>query len=135
MKNFFVIICVMMLVGCMAPSLDNKFVFHVGSDKIGFISQCKHSFLSEYFYSKDDIIDRKHIYNFIEYDNGKIYTFKDNQFIMTDVHRHIGMCYFCIIPIEYCNDEWCKIYYPCGDADYFVKKDDIKPYEFWKSEY
>ena len=24
-----------------------------------------------------------------------------------------------------CGDKWCKIYYPCDETEYFVKKDDI----------
>ena len=30
------------------------------------------------------------------------------------------------VPIESCNDKWCKIYYPCGDTEYYVKKDEIE---------
>jgi len=30
------------------------------------------------------------------------------------------------VPIESCDDKWCKIYYPCGDTEYYVKKDEIE---------
>jgi len=31
-----------------------------------------------------------------------------------------------MVPIESCDDKWCKIYYPCGDTEYYVKKDEIQ---------
>jgi len=30
-----------------------------------------------------------------------------------------------VIPIQSCEGKWCKIYYPCGQKEYFVKKDNI----------
>jgi len=32
------------------------------------------------------------------------------------------------LPVESCDKTWCKIYYPCGEMEYFVKKDEIEPY-------
>ena len=36
--------------------------------------------------------------------------------------ENYGKYEFSIVPIETCNGEWCKIYYPCSDTEYFVKK-------------
>ena len=34
------------------------------------------------------------------------------------------------VPIESCDDKWCKIYYPCGERGYFVKKDEIEKWQW-----
>ena len=124
MRKIFIIICIAIFSGCMAPNLDNKFVYSTSYGSYGFASQCQKS-----FFGKADFIDYEHIYSFNQYNKSKIYIFKDNKFKITDIF--IGRCLFCVVPIETCNGEWCKIYYPCGDTEYFVKKDDIKQYKTW----
>ena len=36
-----------------------------------------------------------------------------------------------MVPIESCDDKWCKIYYPCGDTEYYVKRDEIE--QLWSN--
>ena len=100
--------------GCMNP-IPNKFLT---SNNYGFISQCAGIF--------DFGVD-------YEIDDSKIYIFKENTrhiiYIKTEqnfVPTQIGAGLAGIVPIESCNDKWCKIYYPCGQKEYFVKKDDIE---------
>ena len=80
------------------------------TDRQGYVSKCG-------FYAHENI-DRKKLY-VLKDNNKKVYVFSNNQYLMSN--ENVGI----LMPIENCNDEWCKIYYPCGDTEYFVKKDDI----------
>ena len=91
--------------GC--SSIPSKFV---KTDKYGYVSKCG------FFIHKN--IDKKNLY-VLKDDNRQIYVFSHNQYVA--YNEYVGI----LIPIEHCNNEWCKIYYPCGDTEYFVKKDDI----------
>ena len=98
-------ICIILFAGC--TSIPSKFV---ENDDYGYVSKCG-------FYIHESI-DRKNLY-LLKDDSRRIYIFKDNQYIISSDQYSI------IVPIETCNKEWCKIYYPCSDSKYFVKKDDI----------
>ena len=108
MKKY-IIFCIMVIffLGCNAR---NKFLI---LDK-GFRSQC-----GIYFHEK---ISNEKLYvpkdEFLQ-----IFVLKHNEYKIVDSYEKY---YFSVVPIEVCNDEWCKIYYPCGDTEYFVKKDDIE---------
>ncbi len=47
------------------------------------------------------------------------------EYTNVDVFSSYKMEKLAVIPIESCDDIWCKIYYPCSDMKYFVKKDEI----------
>ena len=55
-----------------------------------------------------------------------IYIIRKGNFMAIKVLDGVGG----ILPIESCGDEWCKIYYPCGERGYFVKKDEIEKWQW-----
>ena len=55
-----------------------------------------------------------------------IYIIRKGNFMAVKVLDGVGG----ILPIESCGDEWCKIYYPCGERGYFVKKDEIEKWQW-----
>ncbi|ERJ29391.1 hypothetical protein UNSW2_2012 [Campylobacter concisus UNSW2] len=64
--------------------------------------------------------------------NVKIYFIQDEKYeILQENQYEINTADIIPLPIETCDDTWCKIYYPCGDTEYFVKKDDIEQYKTW----
>ena len=118
MKNvklfFFLIIFIS---GCATPS---RFVSY---DRYGYISKC--GFYSHEQLKKEKLYIRKNT-------NAKIYFMQNGKYeILQENQYEINTADIIPLPIEYCNGEWCKIYYPCGDTEYFVKKDDIEQYKTW----
>ena len=107
------IICIAIFSGCMNP-IPNKFLT---SNNYGFISQCAGIFDFEVDYKIDD----SKIYAFKKNVHRTIYIKTEQNFIPTQINAGLAG----LVPIESCNDKWCKIYYPCGQKEYFVKKDDI----------
>lgn len=99
-------VIVILFSGCNAR---NKFLI---LDR-GFKSQC-----GIYFHKK---INDKNIYG-AKNEFLQIFILEDNQYKVVDIYQKYN---FSVVPIEYCNNEWCKIYYPCDNTQYFVKKDDI----------
>ena len=100
--------------GCMNP-IPNKFLT---SNNYGFISQCAGIF----DFGADYEIDDSKIYIFKENTRHIIYIKTEQNFVPTQIGAGLAG----IVPIENCNDKWCKIYYPCDERGYFVKKDDIE---------
>lgn len=99
--------------GCMNP-IPNKFLT---SNNYGFVSQCAGIF----DFGADYEIDDSKIYAFKKNVHRTIYIKTEQNFIPTQINAGLAG----LIPIESCNDKWCKIYYPCYETEYFVKKDDI----------
>ncbi|MBQ3674200.1 MAG: hypothetical protein II923_01180 [Campylobacter sp.] len=121
MKYILLVFCMLFLNSC---SINNKFL---DWGKYGFVSRCN-------YFSNKPISDEK-IYiskneNYLDIYVYTDYKFTDNFYTKIDVFSHHNGK-LPIVPIENCNDEWCKIYYPCGDTEYFVKKDDIEQYKTW----
>ena len=112
MKYILLVFCMLFLNSC---SINNKFL---DWGKYGFVSRCN-------YFSNKPISDEK-IYiskneNYLDIYVYTDYKFTDNFYTKIDVFSHHNGK-LPIVPIENCNDEWCKIYYPCGDTEYFVKK-------------
>ena len=99
--------------GCMNP-IPNKFLT---SSNYGFISQCAGIF----DFKVDYKIDYSKIYAFKKNVHRTIYIKTEQNFIPTQINAGLAG----LVPIESCNDKWCKIYYPCSETEYFVKKGDI----------
>ena len=50
-----------------------------------------------------------------------------NRFFIPGTNMSRSTCGFIFHdPIQSCEGEWCKIYYPCGDTEYYVKKGEIQ---------
>ncbi|MCZ6160676.1 hypothetical protein [Campylobacter ureolyticus] len=98
-------------------NIENKFLKY--NDKY-YMSQCykECSFCEKYKINSDKIYT-------MNKENGSIYVLlNDGKFEkLVNTEEYIG--YYQIFPIENCDDVWCKIYYPCSDIEYFVKKDEI----------
>ena len=120
-KIYFIITISVIISGCV-DRFNNKFLFE---DNNRFLSKCG----GEYF--NQISINEKTLYRLKEYK--KIYEKQDNDFkIASNDLVFIGIAG--IVPIQTCDDTWCKIYYPCGDTEYFVKKDDIEKNNWIKYE-
>ena len=98
--------------GC-ASGVDNDFI---ASTPGAYASTCE-TFFSDYPISVEKLYELKSRNDL----KAPIYIIKDGNFTIVDVRKGI----FGVVPIESCNDKWCKIYYPCGQKEYFVKKDEI----------
>ena len=98
--------------GC-ASGVDNDFIV---STPGGYASTCE-TFFSDYPIGVEKLYELKSRNGL----KAPIYIIKDGNFTIVNVRKGI----FGVVPIESCNDKWCKIYYPCDKTEYFVKKDDI----------
>lgn len=114
MKKIYFVIAVSFIISGCVNVFNNKFLIE---DNNKFLSKCGGKYFNR------TIIDEKILYRLKEYK--KIYEKQDNYFkIASNDLAFIGIAG--IVPIQTCDDTWCKIYYPCGDTEYFVKKDDIE---------
>ena len=98
--------------GC-ASGVDNDFIV---STPGGYASTCE-TFFSDYPIGVEKLYELKSRNGL----KAPIYIIKDGNFTIVNVRKGI----FGVVPIESCGDKWCKIYYPCDETEYFVKKDDI----------
>ena len=117
-KFLFLLTASFLLSGCMTPvAVNNKFLRHTGKYHI---SEC----YKECFFCEKYKINSDKIYTMNDRKNSNIYALLDGKFVkLVNTEKYIG--YFQIFPIESCDDVWCKIYYPCSDMKYFVRKDEI----------
>ena len=113
MKKIYFVIAVSFIISGCVNVFNNKFLIE---DNNKFLSKCGGKYFNR------AIIDEKILYRLKE--NKKVYVSQDNDFKIASDDLSIGISK--IIPIQACDNEWCKIYYPCGDTEYFVKKDDIE---------
>ena len=112
-KIYFAIMVGFIILGC-ANVFNNKFLIESNNK---FLSRCG----GEYF--NQIVIDEKTLYRLNE--NKKVYVKQNNDFkVASNDLSFIGISK--IIPIQTCDNGWCKIYYPCSDIEYFVRKDDIE---------
>ena len=100
--------------GCKDLLLTNHFITYGNGG--GYASTCETLF-SDYPIGVEKLYELKSRNDL----KAPIYIIKDGNFTIADVRKGI----FGVVPIESCGDKWCKIYYPCGETEYFVKKDDI----------
>ena len=100
--------------GCKDLLLTNHFITYGNGG--GYASTCETLF-SDYPIGVEKLYELKSRNDL----KAPIYIIKDGNFTIADVRKGI----FGVVPIESCGDKWCKIYYPCGQKEYFVKKDDI----------
>ena len=98
--------------GC-ASGVDNDFIV---STPGGYASTCE-TFFSDYPIGVEKLYELKSRNGL----KAPIYIIKDGNFTIVNVRKGI----FGVVPIESCGDKWCKIYYPCDETEYFVKKGDI----------
>ena len=112
MKNINLLFLLIIFInGCATPS---RFVSY---DNYGYVSKCG-------FYSHEQLKKRKLYIR--KNTNVKIYFIQDEKYeILQENQYEINTAEIIPLPIETCDDTWCKIYYPCSDTKYFVKKDDI----------
>ena len=109
-----VIIWMAIFSGCKDLLLTNHFITY--GDGGGYVSTCE-TFFSDYPIGVEKLYELKSRNDL----KAPIYIIKDGNFTIVNVRKGI----FGVVPIENCNDKWCKIYYPCDETEYFVKKDDI----------
>ena len=120
-KIYFIVAICFVFFGCAYP-FNNKFILNYNNK---FLSKCGGKYFGQI------AINEKTLYRLKEYK--KIYEKQDNDFkIASNDLAFIGIAG--IVPIQTCDDTWCKIYYPCGDTEYFVKKDDIEKINWIKYE-
>lgn len=100
--------------GCKDLLLTNHFITYGNGG--GYVSTCE-TFFSDYPIGVEKLYELKSRNDL----KAPIYIIKDGNFTIVDVRKGI----FGVVPIESCGDKWCKIYYPCDETEYFVKKDDI----------
>lgn len=96
-----------------ASGVDNDFIV---STPGAYASTCE-TFFSDYPISAEKLYELKSRNDL----KAPIYIIKDGNFTIAYVRKGI----FGVVPIESCGDKWCKIYYPCSETEYFVKKGDI----------
>ncbi|MDA3049386.1 hypothetical protein OFO03_04680 [Campylobacter sp. JMF_02 ED1] len=112
-KIYFIATICFVFFGCANP-FNNKFLFEYNNR---FLSKCGGKYFSQI------TINEKTLYKLKEYK--KVYIKQNSDFkIASNDLSFIGIAK--IIPIQTCDDIWCKIYYPCGDTEYFVKKGDLE---------
>ncbi|WP_298704445.1 hypothetical protein [uncultured Campylobacter sp.] len=100
--------------GCKDLLLTNHFITYGNGG--GYASTCETLF-SDYPIGVEKLYELKSRNDL----KAPIYIIKDGNFTIADVRKGI----FGVVPIESCGDKWCKIYYPCSETEYFVKKGDI----------
>ena len=108
MRNFVISFVALCLYGCSPTILGHKITFAKHVDGT-FYGEC------------GEKIDQKIIYKFKDGVIRKIFYEDKEEFAYYDEM---------VIPIQSCKGEWCKIYYPCGQKEYFVKKDDIEKWRW-----
>ncbi|WP_297941652.1 hypothetical protein [uncultured Campylobacter sp.] len=100
--------------GCKDLLLTNHFITYGNGG--GYASTCETLF-SDYPIGVEKLYELKSRNDL----KAPIYIIKDGNFTIADVRKGI----FGVVPIESCGDKWCKIYYPCSETEYFIKKGDI----------
>ena len=108
MRNFVISFVELCLYGCSPTILGHKITFAKHVDG-AFYGEC------------GEKIDQKIIYKFKDGIIRKIFYEDKEEFAYYDE---------IVIPIQSCEGEWCKIYYPCGERGYFVKKDEIEKWQW-----
>ena len=108
MRNFVISFVALCLYGCSPTILGHKITFAKHEDG-AFYGEC------------GEKIDQKIIYKFKDAVIRKIFYEDKEEFAYYDE---------IVIPIQSCEGKWCKIYYPCGERGYFVKKDEIEKWQW-----
>ncbi|MDU5326680.1 hypothetical protein [Campylobacter ureolyticus] len=114
MKKFILLTLVALCIsGC---NLKNKFL---KTENNNFVIDCG-------FFSRNEYLDDERVYKA----KGKWLSIYERnylgEYIKVDVFASYSNAKLPAVPIESCDDVWCKIYYPCEkNIEYFVKKDDI----------
>ena len=109
-----VVFCIAIFSGCKDLLLTNHFITYGNGGC--YVSTCE-TFFSDYPIGVEKLYELKSRNDL----KAPIYIIKDGNFTIADVRKGI----FGVVPIESCGDKWCKIYYPCSETEYFVKKGDI----------